>query len=173
MSPHPKRSYGAWVAMVSVLALHADAALGATYINERFGYSITVPDGVFAPEPDSAQGAGAAFRSSDGRARLLVLAAPNESGMTLAQYRRSVLEETYADAIIDYKPLRDTWFVLSGRKSDGSVFYERISFVCGGRYIYGWRMTYPAAQARLYDRLVETVHRGFRPGRGQDGRCGP
>jgi hypothetical protein len=34
-------------------------------------------------------------------------------------------------------------------------------------------MTYPAAEKRAYDKLVENVHRGFKPGRGEDGRCGP
>ena len=81
------------------------------------------------------------------------------------------MQQSYANAAFDYTPVRDTWFVLSGSK-DGRIFYERITFACGGRYIYGWQLEYPAAAKKVYDRVVEQIHRSYRPGRGEDGRCG-
>ena len=49
------------------------------------------------------------------------------------------------------------------------MFYERVTFTCGGRLINSWAMLYPAAERRLYDRIVEQVARSYRAG---EGSCG-
>ena len=67
--------------------------------------------------------------------------------------------------------MRSSWFVLSGTNGD-TMFYERITFRCGGKVIYGWQMTYPAAERATYDPIVEAVHRSYRPGNGEGGMCG-
>ena len=103
------------------------------------------------------------FVSRDGNARLLAGALPNDDGMSLRDYRAFVLQQSYPGADIDYAPVRDTWFVLSGTR-DGMMFYERVTFTCGGRLINSWAMLYPAAERRLYDRIVEQVARTYRPG---------
>ena len=74
-----------------------------------------------------------------------------------------LLTESYAGAAIDYAPVRDTWFVLSGIRN-GTMFYERVTFTCGGRRINSWAMLYPVAERRFYDRSVEQVHRSYRAG---------
>ena len=57
----------------------------------------------------------------------------------------------------------DAWFVLSGTL-DGRIFYERVTFACGGRLIKSWAMLYPATERSIYDRIVEEVARSYRPG---------
>jgi hypothetical protein len=42
--------------------------------------------------------------------------------------------------------VRDTWFVLSGTR-DGTIFYERVTFTCGGKLINSWAMLYPVRRA--------------------------
>ena len=106
---------------------------------------------------------GSVFVSRDGNARLLAGALPNADGMSLRDYRSLVLQQSYPGAAIDYAPVRDTWFVLSGIRN-GTMFYERVTFTCGGRRINSWAMLYPVAERRFYDRIVEQVHRSYRAG---------
>lgn len=149
-------------AVLKVSALAAAAQDFATYRNERHGFSLSYPAGTFAQGP-SASADGGVFVSRDGNARLLAGALPNDGGMALRDYRAFVLEQSYPGADIDYAPMRENWFVLSGTR-DGMMFYERVTFTCGGRLINSWAMLYPAAERRLYDRIVELVARTYRPG---------
>jgi hypothetical protein len=149
-------------ALVKVSALAAAAQDVATYRNERYGFSLSYPAGTFAEGP-SPGADGGVFVSRDGNARLLVGALPNESGIGLRDYRAFVLEQSYPGADIDYAPVRGSWFVLSGTR-DGTMFYERVTFTCGGRLINSWAMLYPAAEREVYDRIVEQVARSYRAG---------
>jgi hypothetical protein len=143
----------------------------AVYRNERFGFELKYPSAVFAPGEAPDGGQGMVFTSRDGAARLLVSAGQNETGETLRSYRRFVLSKSYPEARIEYAPVRGSWFVLSGTNGD-TMFYERITFRCGGKTIYGWQMTYPAAERAIYDPIVEAIHRSYRPGGGEGGNCG-
>ncbi|NJO23709.1 MAG: hypothetical protein HC868_13270 [Sphingomonadales bacterium] len=149
----------------------SEASPSAAYRNERFGFELAYPSAIFEPGEAPEGGQGMVFISRDGAAQLLVSAGQNTTGETLGSYRRFVLSKTYADARIEYAPVRDSWFVLSGTNGD-TMFYERITFRCGGKVIYGWQMTYPVAERRTYDPIVEAVHRSYRPGNGEGGRCG-
>lgn len=140
------------------------------YRNRKYGFALRVPPEHFVAGNPRNPDEGGLWVSRDGRARLIAVAAPNTSGESLDSYRRFVMQETYKSASFDYTPVRDNWFVLSGSMG-GQLFYERITFACQGRYIYGWQVMYPADQKRLYDRLVEAIHRSYRPGRGEDGNC--
>ena len=148
-----------------------EAPSSATYRNERFGFQVAYPAAVFEPGEAPEGGQGMRFMSRDGAAQLLVSAGRNDTGETLKSYRRFVLSKSYADARVEYAPVRDSWFVLSGTNGD-TIFYERITFRCGGKVIYGWQMTYPAAERQIYDPIVEAVHRSYRPGNGEGGKCG-
>lgn len=139
----------------------------ATYTNKRFGFMLSYPTAHFKPkEPLSEDGR--LWISHDGHARLLAGALPNADGMNLMDYRELVLKESYAGAEIDYAPTRDSWFVLSGTR-DGTMFYERVTFSCGGRLINSWAILYPAAEREVYDRIVEKVARSYRVGRSNCG----
>ena len=157
------------VILSSVTTVAAAAQDVATYRNDRHGFSLSYPAGTFTPqEQPTPADDGRVFVSRDGSARLLAGALPNADGMTLRDYRSLVLQQSYAGAVIDYAAMRDTWFVLSGTR-DGVMFYERVTFTCGGRRINSWAMLYPAAERRLYDRIVEQVARSYRAG---EANCG-
>ncbi len=117
----------------------------ATYRNERHGFSLSYPAGTFAAEPPPANDDGRVFVSRDGNARLLAGALANSDGINLRDYRSLVLQQSYQGAAIDYAPVTSTWFVVSGTR-DGTMFYERVTFTCGGRLINSWAMLYPAAE---------------------------
>lgn len=159
------------LAMCCATSASAQPGERIEYRNPRFGFALSIPGDVFQQGETRNAEAGNLWVSHDGQARLIAGAQANEGGESLQSYRRYIMETTYAGASFDYTPMRDTWFVLSGMK-DGQMFYERVTFACGGRYIYGWQIMYPATDRRRWDRIVEQVHRSYRPGRGEDGNCG-
>lgn len=158
---------GVAAGLLGLSALSA-AAQVATYRNARHGFSLSFPAGAFAPDAQSASDDGRAFVSADGRARLLAGALPNADGISLRDYRALLLQRSYPGAEVDYAPVRGTWFVLSGTM-DGTMFYERVTFTCGGRLINSWAMLYPAAARDVWDPVVEQVARSYRAG---EASCG-
>ena len=134
----------------------------ATYLNKRYGFTLSYPTAHFRPQEPLSED-GRVWVSRDGNARLLAGALPNADGMTLEEYRKIVIERSYPGASIDYAPMRDTWFVLSGTR-DGTMFYERVTFTCDGRVINSWAMLYPQGERKVYDRIVERVARSYRAG---------
>lgn len=166
-------------ALAAVLAAVASARSNAAPVvgtdgrwavlsNDLYGFSIRYPRDVFqlVPRPDVADGA--LLESADGRARLLIGTFTNDDRVSLRQYRRTVLERSYDGAALDYAPVRDSWFVVSGTR-EGEMFYERVSFTCGGSRITSWAMTYPLAERAVYDRLVEDIAPTFRASRSGEG----
>jgi hypothetical protein len=135
-----------------------------TYRNERHGYALSYPAAQFVALPSATED-GRQFISKDGSARLLVGTLPNFDNKSLRAYRDFTLSASYPGAKVDYAPVRDTWFVLSGIHL-GMVFYQRVNFTCGGRAINSWAMVYPEAQKAVYDPVVELIHRNYRPGGG-------
>jgi hypothetical protein len=134
----------------------------ATYLNKRYGFTLSYPTARFrAQEPLSEEGR--VWVSHDGNAKLLAGALANADAMSLGEYRQFLLKASYPGAEIDYAPMRDNWFVLSGTR-DGTIFYERVTFTCGGRRINSWAMLYPVAERAIYDRIVEEVARTYRAG---------
>jgi hypothetical protein len=150
----------------------AQARMGngfATYDNDKHGFSLIYPTTQFLALPVAAQDGFQAV-SKDGKARLLVGTIANFDGKTLADYRRFLLSASYAGANVTYAPVRGTWFVVSGVKSDGVTgFYQRVNFVCGGRNINSWAVIFPYAEKPTYSPIIEQVHRDYVLG---DGNCG-
>lgn len=161
-----------WLALgMSTLGDAATAAADwTTYRNARHGFSIAYPTAPFADEPANESEDGRLVQSKDGATRLLVGAFANAEQMSLADYRAYLLEKNYSGAAIDYAPVRDKWFVLSGTR-DGTMFYERVSFTCGGKLINSWAILYPATDRKTWDRVLERIARTYVAGAGRDGTC--
>jgi hypothetical protein len=162
---------GATLLAASFVEGAATNGSGIPYRNEKFGFSLSVPGKLFVPGRSRNAADGGLWISRDRQARLVAVAGRNETNETLRSYRAFVIQQSYADARLDDTPVQDTWFVLSGTKGN-QMFYERITFVCDGRYIYGWQIFYPARQRRIYDQIVEELERSYRPGQGESGDCG-
>ena len=142
----------------------------ATYKNDRFGFAVKYPVDVFAlgsaPADDNAR----TLFSRDGGATLQIFAIENVAGTTLTKYRRLLIEERYAAAVLDHRPQHKFWFVLSGIRGD-KAFYERVTISCDGRSIHGWRMIYALSERTLYDLVADEVHRHYTHTSGPGARC--
>ena len=142
----------------------------ATYKNARFGFAVKYPVDVFAlgsaPADDNAR----TLFSRDGGATLQIFATENLAGASLAKYRRLLIEERYATAVLDHRPQHKFWFVLSGIRGD-KAFYERVTISCDGRSIHGWRMIYALSERTLYDLVADEVHRHYTHTSGPGAPC--
>jgi len=143
-----------------------------TYQDARFGFALKYPTDVFVFDKGPAHDNARTFVSHDGQALLRIFAAQNSAGMSLARYRRSVIEERYAGVVLGRTPRRRFWFVLSGTR-DEMMRYERITFSCDGRSVHGWQMIYPLSERTFYDRIADEVHRNYSHGDSADAHCGP
>jgi hypothetical protein len=160
------------LSLILANAAHAGSRLDdwATLKNERHGFTIAYPVDVFEQKAAPTADEGRVLVSKDGKAKLLVGAFSNEDDSSLDQYRQFLLDGQWKGAAIDYAPVRKKWFVLSGPR-DGQIFYERVSFTCGGKLINSWAMVYPEVDRKLYDRVLEAVAKTYLPGAGHEGNC--
>ncbi|HEX5958336.1 MAG TPA: hypothetical protein VFY92_06730 [Hyphomicrobiaceae bacterium] len=140
----------------------------ATYVNAKHGFSVTYPVTEFTPLP-MATPDGFQAVTKDGKARLLAGTIANLDGKSLKEYRTFLINASYPGARIDYAPVRDTWFVVSGTKADGTTsFYQRVNFICGGRSINSWAVVFPYDEEYVYSNVIEQLHKDYRLG---DGNC--
>jgi hypothetical protein len=158
---------------VGEAAPRSSSGLGSswgTIHNKRFGFSIAYPAEILFPIDTPSGAEGRVLQSKDGKAKLLVATFENSEATSLQAYRDYLLGSTYAEAKIDYKPLKARWFVLSGTRGESTI-YERVTFSCGGKLINSWAMVYPTVQSKLYDRVVEAISKTYSAGAGVDGTC--
>jgi hypothetical protein len=134
-----------------------------TYVNAKHGFSLTYSTVEFTPLP-MATPDGFQAVSKDGKARLLAGTIANFDGKTLEQYRQFLIGASYPGAKIHYAPVRATWFVVTGTKTDGTSFYQRVNFVCGGRGINSWAVIFPYDEEYVYSTLIEQIHKDYRIG---------
>src|SRR5262245_16190258 len=83
----------------------ARALTWTSWRNARFGFSLAYPAEIFVADT-AERDEGAAFRSRDGRARLVASVIMNSNGTTLAAHRRSLMDGPYRTAAFDYTPRR-------------------------------------------------------------------
>lgn len=158
---------GAVVLLIaSAISAQAGAAQKKWQIisGEKFGLKIAFPSDIFAQRGIAKDNDGSLLVSKDGRARLIVGAFANENNISLRAYRQHIVQQHYIGADFQYAPVRKTWFVLSGTKED-QMFYLRVSFTCRGKIINSWAMTYPVAEQKFYNPIVEAVAKSFSPSR--------
>jgi hypothetical protein len=132
------------------------------YRNDRFGLVMRYPSAVFDVRRSSASGDGDLFETPDGRARLLVGAIENADHFTPRSYQSFIARQSYPGLRVDYAPVGQSWAVLSGTIGQ-TMIYEKIMFSCGGEVINSFAMTYPVAERRFYDPLIEDIENTFRP----------
>jgi hypothetical protein len=134
------------------------------YANARFGTAIEYPAGIFSTrEPPPENGDGQAFRSADGRARLLVYGANNVENDT---------PQSYVDKYVDpkgvsFRRVTRDFFAVSGVR-EGAIFYQRCNFAPPpGDTIHCFMVTYPSDRKATWNPIVGRLSRTLRPAPGR------
>jgi hypothetical protein len=135
----------------------------ASYKNQRFGFALSYPASVFTPQPPPENGDGQTFLTGDGKAKIVVYATVNDERFSPAGYRETLLKEFGGYDQMDYSPTGKTWFVLSGFRGD-AIYYQKVMFSCGNRVISALSVTFPRAEKKFYEGLIEVMEDSFRPG---------
>jgi curved DNA-binding protein CbpA len=139
----------------------AKPASWTLYVNTNAGFALRYPADVFTLAGADVEDQERLLLSKDRRAVLRISSAPNNSAITLTEYRRLLMERRYAGAKIDYTLQQGNWFVLSGTAGE-ETFYERITFSCDNRSIHGWLLVYPMRERPFYGSIVEEIDRSYR-----------
>ena len=149
------------VAALCALAPGAAQAANSysTYHNTRFGYAVLYPTNLVSPRPESQNGDGRVFKSSDGRATLTVWGENNVFDRSLkAQMTQARLDWSKDKAKVTYSKMGAGFYVLSGL-TGGQVFYEKTVPIRGGFATMLWQ--YPRTQKTTYDAAVTRTTRAF------------
>ena len=149
----------AWLA-AALSGASADARW-ATYVNDRFGTSLSYPADVFVMQPPPANDDGRTLVAADG-AKILVFGGYNVADDTLASKRASLIGPDYA--LTTYNATGKNWFVVSGRRSIGgvdSIFYEKYIVSTASDTIHSLMVTYPTKLKARYDPIVDRLAASF------------
>jgi len=146
--------------------LAAGLAAGAaerwtTYVNDRFGTTVSFPSDVFVMQPPPEIDDGRTLIAADG-AKVLVFGGYNVGDETLAAKRASLKGLDYAFTV--YNATGKNWFVVSGLRAIGgvrSIFYEKYIVSTASGEIHSLVVTYPAASKARYDSIVERLAASF------------
>jgi hypothetical protein len=133
----------------------------ATYVNDRFGTSLTYPADVFVMQPPPENDDGRTLISFDG-AKILVFGGYNVDNETLASKRASLTGGDYAR--ITYNATGKNWFVVSGHRTIGgvdSIFYEKYIVSAASDTVHSLIITYPAKSKAGYDPIVDRIAASF------------
>jgi len=143
----------ALVLLVSTVT-HAQAPTYQTYTNARFAYSISYPSNL-VPQGESTNGDGQKFRSSDGRAELIVYGSNNALDQTL----KGMYDETRGSGEVTYEVLKPGWFVVSG-VNNGKVFYQKT--ILRQNVFKTFRLEYDESVKEQWDPITAKVVRSFK-----------
>jgi hypothetical protein len=131
-----------------------------TYVNGRWGFSLTYPPSLIAG-PLPTDGAGREFHSASKEVSLSAQGSHihQDTGETLDGFWRRELSER--GETVTYKLNKDNYYVISGVNSNGYEFYHKVFFFTG-RWIE-FEITYPHAKNNIYDPWVDRIARSFIP----------
>jgi len=104
--------------------------------------------------------------AADGSTKIVVYGAVNDERFSLAEYRKTILQQFGGYDQMDYSPQGKTWFVLSGFRGD-LIYYQKVMFSCGNRVINVLSVTFPRVEKKFYEGLIERMEDRFKPGAGE------
>lgn len=138
------------------------AAPGAwgEYHDKNLGLALEFPSDVFPLNSAEQRKDATVFLRPDGRARLRVFGAANQSHASPRTYL-SRIADTEA-ARFTYVRTAPSFFVASGTR-EGMIFYRRCNFSAGADpRIACFQLDYPQNEKRAYDAMVTRISRSLR-----------
>ena len=163
LKTHRRRLPPALVGWLGLLVSGTAFAADATYVNARFGYSISYPADLLVAEPESDNGDGRAFHARRGTARMLVWASNNVLAESPAALARQA-ERECAGQSASYRLVKPAVAAVSCTTSRGDVFYEKT--LIRGDVLTSILVTYPAQEKAAWDAVVARISKSMVPARG-------
>jgi len=130
------------------------------YSNPRFGYSADVPPG-FTLKQEGDNGDGAAFRSDDGRSRLLLFGTMVEDNDFAAEARQRIGWDRQDGWEITYDKVTPGWVSYSGARST-HILYVRGIALCDGSAAY-FHLEYPRDALKRFNSVISRMVTSLQP----------
>ncbi len=137
------------------------------YKDPQFGFKFDYPSTIFEIVNNTSYYGKVILLSKNKRAKITVSGADNDLDFVLAEYRDLVISMLEGEPVIDYSPIGQSWFVLSGNLGS-DIFYHKVIFSCDFRLINSFEISFPSVDKVFYERLVEIMEDHFKPARGAD-----
>jgi hypothetical protein len=154
---------GAAFATIPCAAFGQTGERWKTYLNDRFGVSISYPTR-FKPGTPPDNNDGLRFTAADGAA-FAVWGSFNALEHDVAGLEAFLRENPKDGETITYRAAGKNWLVLSGTRGD-QLFYTRYLLSHRNEVENAFKITYPAALATSYDPIVTRMSKSLKAGRG-------
>ncbi len=123
------------------------------FIVPETGASVDLPNEIFSEDVGAPNhGYGRRFRTSDGRANLLVNSFPNEASDSPRSYLEKHFKLPPSAAV--YRRVSPNFFAVSGFH-EKDIWYNRCNFA--GEFIHCVTLNYPANEKRQWDYVVTQI----------------
>ena len=103
------------------------------------------------------------FETPNSDAKFLVGGWNNRASRSPESFKQWLIANAGGYDEVTYHPRGRSWFVLSGYRGD-QIYYEKVMFSCRQDIVNVIAITYPVAERKLYDPIVERMEDHFRPG---------
>jgi hypothetical protein len=140
------------------------AAEPQTYVNARFSYAISVPEG-YRVSAASENGDGQTMVSRDGTAQLAVWGAHITDGTFQSEIEDRIGWEKDDGWSVSYQRVQPEWASYSGSKGN-RIFYTRSIPVCGRAQAAYFRIEYEKADRHLLDPIIKDLVASLHPTEG-------
>ncbi|GBC61254.1 hypothetical protein DENIS_2214 [Desulfonema ishimotonii] len=132
------------------------------YLNARFGYGISYPEGLLIPQGEADNGDGQKFLSEEHDVEMAVWGGNNALDETLhSRFLEHLQSKTndHPNRNVTYKHLGRSWFVVSGFNGD-KVFYNKTIFINDTFLVL--HITYPKAKKTMLDPITSSISKSFK-----------
>jgi hypothetical protein len=136
------------------------------YVNEKFGFSITYPSEILAPDTEMASDSGQVFRSNDRMADLKVWIDPR---VTPVEGEAINLQQLYNEDIAyksGYEIVRKTFATTSytiAKVRGGQYIYYQKTIISNGRVVTGLlRYNGDSPEKTTYDAMIENLFKSLK-----------
>jgi hypothetical protein len=149
----------AFAAVAAAAPAQQQGADWGRYRDRDFGMSFDFPRHIFPLQSAVQGGPGVTFSTTDGRARIRVFAARNETHDTPARYLARIRND--GQGRFTYVRTTRKFFVASGVR-EGTIFYRRCNFAAGSDRLSCFQIDYPQDEKRAWDRIVTRISLSLR-----------
>src|SRR6476620_629874 len=153
--------------LATALQVTTLSSLAAQWTSQRdagLGFAYSYPPALFQEIEGDGKPSLHYLETPNSDAKYLVCGWNNRASRSPESFKPWLIANAGGYDEVTYHPRGRSWFVLSGYRGD-QIYYEKVMFSCGADIVNVIAITYPVAERKLYDPIVERMEDHFRPGR--------